>query len=95
MRHSILLADTNLSWEILGISALCFIVSLFIFYYVMKAAVKNGFIEANNSLHFMKKSSESNSDSSNMTLTFEQRSLQQQYEKGEITFEEYKSKWNK
>jgi hypothetical protein len=95
MKQFIFLADTNLSWEVLGISAVCFIISLVIFYYITKEAVKNGVIEANNSMQFTKKESESRPDRPEIPLNKEQKSLQLRYEKGEITFEEYKSEWNK
>ena len=67
-------------------------VSWFIFYYVVKAAVRNGIREAN-------------LDNEAKTLVStrkpekpgnpEQLKLQQRYEKGEITLEEYQNEWNR
>jgi hypothetical protein len=68
------------------------IVSLIIFYYVVKAAVKNGIKEAridqNPPIYIKQQDSERFANP-------EQTKLQQRYDKGEITFDVYQSEWNK
>lgn len=68
------------------------IISWIIFYYVVKAAVKNGIREAKSekiSQAFFRDSKPEKPANS------EQIKLQQLYDKGEITFEIYQEKWNK
>ncbi|MBL7770024.1 MAG: hypothetical protein JNK20_13665 [Flavipsychrobacter sp.] len=63
-----------------------------IFYYVVKASVRNGIREA------LSENDASNiieNISSDKPANFEQTRLQQQYNNGEISFEEFKSKWDK
>jgi uncharacterized membrane protein len=68
------------------------IISWIVFYYVVKAAVRNGIKEAHSDKELPKDIAErkdgrfANSD---------QLKLQQRYEKGEITFEAYQTEWNK
>lgn len=68
------------------------IVSWIIFYYVVKAAVKNGIKEARNDnappTYIQERKPE-------RLANPEQMKLQQRYDKGEITFEIYQSEWNK
>ena len=93
MKQFIFLADTATRWDIIGLYVLCSIISLIIFYHIIKAAVKNGIIEA--------RSSEEVAGYNNKTsnperpANTEQAKLQLRYDKGEITFEEYKAEWNK
>jgi uncharacterized membrane protein len=68
------------------------IVTWIIFYYVIKAAVKNGIKEARNENEVPTNFKDS------MPVKFastEQAKLQQRYDKGEITFEVYQTEWNK
>lgn len=68
------------------------IISWIIFYYVVKAAVRNGIIEAQADKQvqtFIEKSTPER------LANPAQVTLQQQYDKGEITFEEFQSQWNK
>jgi hypothetical protein len=71
---------------------ICAIVVWIIFYYVVKAAVKHGIIEA-------RAASDTNRPIENRKpehpTNQKQIKLQQQYDKGEITFEVYQSEWNK
>lgn len=63
-----------------------------IFYYVVKAAVKNGIKEARAD----KEASTYIRDTKpEIQANPEQRKLQQRYDKGEIPFEVYQSEWNK
>lgn len=68
------------------------IVSWVIFYYVVKAAVKNGIKEARNdnttTTYIQERKPEKFANPAQMKL-------QQRYDKGEITFEIYQSEWNK
>ena len=68
------------------------IISWIIFYYVVKAAVKNGIREAIPDkilpTYFRDSKPEKPANA-------EQIKLQQRYDKGEITFEIYHSEWNK
>lgn len=68
------------------------IISWIIFYYVVKAAVKNGIREASTEkilpTYFKDSKPEKPANS-------EQIKLQQRYDMGEITFEVYQAKWNK
>lgn len=68
------------------------IIGLMIFYYVVKTAVKDGIIEArikNESISYVKDSKYEPS------MNSEQLKLQNQYNNGEITFEEYQAEWKK
>ncbi|HVA99362.1 MAG TPA: DUF6019 family protein [Bacteroidia bacterium] len=61
-----------------------------ILYYTIKYAVKNGIIEARENLNI------SNSITKHETLpNKEQEKLQILYDKGEISFDEYKNEWSK
>jgi len=68
------------------------IISWIIFYYVVKAAVRNGIREASPdkilATYFKDNKPEKPANS-------EQIKLQQRYDKGEITFEDYQAEWNK
>jgi uncharacterized membrane protein len=68
------------------------VISWLIFYFVVKAAVRNGIREA-------RADKEAKTFIGNNTpekpANSAQIKLQQQYDKGEITFEEFKSQWNK
>ena len=68
------------------------IVSWIIFYYVVKAAVKNGIKESRNNNPVSTYIKESKPEK---IANPEQAKLQQRYDKGEITFEVYQSEWNK
>ncbi len=68
------------------------IVSWIIFYYVVKAAVKNGIKEARNNNEV---STYIKNSKPERLANPEQAKLQQRYDKGEITFEVYQSEWNK
>lgn len=67
------------------------IISWIIFYYVVKAAVKNGIKEA----HPDKILPLSFKADPEKPANSEQIKLQQRYDKGEITFEIYQEEWNK
>lgn len=68
------------------------IVGWIIFYYVVKAAVKNGIKEAHSNKEMP---AAMNPRKSEMPTNQDQIRLQQRYDKGEISFEVYKSEWNK
>ncbi len=66
---------------------------LAIIYYIIKAAVKNGIIDANEIINgkgklYTKSVVESLPNSA-------QAELQKKYEKGELSFEEYKKEWDR
>ena len=68
------------------------IIGLMLFYYVVKTAVKDGIIEAriiNENTSYVKDSKYE------PTMNSEQLKLQNQYNNGEITFEEYQAEWKK
>jgi hypothetical protein len=68
------------------------IITWFIFYYVVKAAVRNGIREA----RFDKESQTYIIEGKpERPANSEQLKLQKRYDKGEITFEVYQSEWNK
>lgn len=67
-------------------------ISWFIFYYVVKTAVKNGIREARSDKEVSTTIRESKPDRS---ANEAQTKLQQRYDKGEITFVVYQSEWNK
>jgi uncharacterized membrane protein len=92
MKQFIFLADTAIGWEIIGLYLVCSIISLVIFYHIIKAAVKNGIIEAR---AHKEASTYGNHSKLERPANTEQEKLQQRYDKGEITFEEYKAEWNK
>lgn len=67
------------------------IVGWIIFYYITKAAVRNGIKEVfagKETINFAAGSTREK------PANDVQRRLQQQYDKGEISFEEFKSQWN-
>ena len=68
------------------------IASWFIFYHVVKAAVRNGIREARSAKEWPTYVRESKPE---RPANAEQIKLQQRYDKGEITFELYQSEWNK
>lgn len=68
------------------------IISWVILYFVVKAAVRNGIREARVDNHGQTFISTSAPDRPANTA---QMKLQQQYDKGEITFEEFQTQWNK
>ena len=92
MKQFTFLADTAIGWDIIGLYLVCCIISLVIFYHIIKAAVKNGIIEARSHKEVATYSNDSKPERPANT---EQAKLQQRYDKGEITFEEYKAEWNK
>lgn len=63
-----------------------------IFYYVAKAAVRNGIKEALAEKETRAFAGRSTPDKPSNVA---QQRLQQQYEKGEISFEEFQTRWNK
>jgi len=68
------------------------LISWVIFYYVVKAAVKNGIREARSDKEvptFIR------NNTPERPANAAQMRLQQQYDKGEITFDEFNSQWNK
>ena len=66
------------------------LISLVIFYFLIKAAVRNGMIEANAEI---KNSSIAFKTKPENKPTTEQEKLKERYDKGEITFEEYQKQW--
>jgi uncharacterized membrane protein len=68
------------------------IISWFVFYYVVKAAVRNGIRESRSDKEFSLNVRESKPE---QPTNAEQLKLQKRYDKGEITFEAYQSEWNK
>lgn len=64
----------------------------FIFYYVVKAAVKNGIREARADKEVPMGIKGNKPE---RPTNAEQIKLQQRYDKGEITFDVYQSEWNK
>lgn len=66
-------------------------VSLVVFYNIVKAAVRNGIREARKDLGSPKPVTRVEEK----PLTEKQKDLQQKYNRGEITFEEYKVEWNR
>lgn len=69
------------------------IITWIIFYYVVKAAIRNGIKEA----HADKETQaliENRMPERPANGTQQMRRLQEQYDKGEITFEKFKSQWN-
>ena len=68
------------------------IISWIIFYYVIKAAVRNGIIEARSDKNIKNFTANTTPEK---PVNTEQMRLQQRYDKGEIQFEEFKSQWNK
>lgn len=60
-----------------------------IFYYTIKAAVKNGMIEARRFQPI------NNTTSPERPANAKQKELQEKYDKGEIKFEEYQKEWEK
>lgn len=65
------------------------IVSLIIFYLLIKSAVKNGILSAH------KEISNDKSVSDSIPETTRQQKLKKQYELGKINFETFKEEWNK
>lgn len=92
MKQPIFLADTAIGWDTVGLYVGCSVISLIIFYQIIKAAVKNGIIEAYGSKEL---ATFTNSSKPEQQANTAQGELQQRYDKGEITFEEYKAEWNK
>jgi uncharacterized membrane protein len=62
-----------------------FIISCILIFFIVKYAIKSGVIESQKELQNNKIDS----------LTLKQIELQRKYDKGEITFEEYKQEWYK
>jgi hypothetical protein len=65
---------------------------LIIFYYVVKTAVKHGIIEARINNEYISYVKERKPE---LPMNSEQLKLQNQYNNGEITFEEYQAEWKK
>ena len=68
------------------------IIGWVIFYFVAKAAVRNGIKEARVDQEAPKYAKETKPE---RPVNAEQMKLQQRYDEGEIPFEEYQSEWNK
>ena len=68
------------------------IIGWVVFYYVVKAAVKNGIKEARADKEISAYIRDSKPE---IQANPEQKKLQQRYDKGEIPFEVYQSDWNK
>jgi len=68
------------------------LISWLIFYFVVKAAVRNGIREARDDKEVKTFIGNSTPE---RPANSAQMKLQQQYDKGELTFEEFKSQWNK
>ena len=75
------------------------IIGWVIFYYIVKAAVKNGIREAHDDIKEVRDDKQYNYYSKvekpGIPATPEQVKLQERYEKGEISLEVYQSEWNK
>jgi len=63
-----------------------------ILYYVIKTAVKNGILEARNS---SASQASHRTASPELPTNPEQVRLQQRYDRGEITFDEYQAEWKR
>lgn len=72
--------------------SLLVLISWFILYFVIKAAVRNGIREARSDHDGSVISGVNQPDK---PANFAQTRLQQQYNNGEISFEEFKSQWDK
>lgn len=68
------------------------IISWVIFYYVIKAAVRNGIREARADKQIPTFTKDSKPEK---MVNPQQMKLQERYDKGEISFEVYQSEWNK
>lgn len=68
------------------------IIGLMIFYYIIKTAVKDGIIEARIKNEYTSYVKDSKYEPA---MNSEQLKLQNQYNNGEITFEEYQAEWEK
>jgi hypothetical protein len=68
------------------------IIGLMIFFYVVKTAVKHGIIEARINNEYISYVKERKPE---LPMNSEQLKLQNQYNNGEITFEEYQAEWKK
>jgi hypothetical protein len=68
------------------------IIGLMIFYYVVKTAVKHGIIEARINNEYISYVKDSKPE---LPMNSKQLNLQNQYNNGEITFEEYQTEWKK
>ena len=67
-------------------------ISLAIFYYTVKAAVKYGILEANETKNGIRNETTTIQES---LPNHAQAELQKKYDKGELSFEEYKKQWEK
>jgi hypothetical protein len=68
------------------------IIGLMIFFYVVKTAVKHGIIEARINNEYISYVKERKPE---LPMNSEQLKLQNQYNNGEMTFEEYQAEWKK
>ena len=68
------------------------IIGLMIFFYVVKTAVKHGIIEARINNEYISYVKERKPE---LPMNSKQLNLQNQYNNGEITFEEYQAEWKK
>lgn len=75
---------------LLAIYVTAAIVSLFILYYLIKGAVKNAILEAN---EITKPMPDPQPRPSEKPPNAKQWELQKRYDKGEISFDEYLQKW--
>lgn len=69
------------------------IVSWVLLYYIIKAAVMNGIRDSGLVQKIHDRYNESNLQENKYSIA--ELSLKKRYENGEITFDEYKSEWNK
>lgn len=92
MNQFVFLSETTIGWDIIAYYILASIIGLLIFYNIIKAAVKNGIIEARDFKEVPAKRSPTTPEKPENA---EQEKLRKRYERGEIKFEEYKTEWNK
>ena len=76
------------------IYAIAAILGWIIFYYTIKWAVKNAIIEARTDIE-LSSSVVNRTEVIEKPYTNKQKTLQERYDAGEISFEEYKSEWDK
>jgi len=70
------------------------LVTLGIFYFIIKEAVKNGVIEAHTKMNISAISTSPIKDVEASEMNKKQLDLTKRYEKGEITLEDFKDKFN-
>jgi len=82
----------NIDFTNIVILLVCVIISLWVTYYIIKIAVRDGVIAASMRTSIL--NHVPNTRIKNIEPTEDQNKLQKQYELGEITFEDYENKWN-